>query len=347
MLYIANTFFEWELSGLLKGDLRKAMLRHPVCQLLQYLPLIYLSPEDAVLVTERPSQVYFKHLKTYGIERLPALVSFEEPAYADWSEVRSWGASHMVQEWARSKNLSYFMPDFELVKRINSKVWNFSHVPVLPGARLIRAPQDIQEAVSDSEQLWVAKTDQGFSGMGHHIFASHEIEGALRFCQKEWSQGHALILEPWVKRLLDFSSQWHIDRLGKVELIGVTKLLNTDKGVYLGTVVGSLSELFGADLVFVREHLSVAESHLKHIVEAGYFGDLGMDAMLFESAKTGKTVLHPIVEVNARMTMSSALLRFHLRYGKSRRNTFLFQTQKNQTAGLLPTHFKKQLVVSK
>jgi hypothetical protein len=347
MLFIANTFFEWELEGRFKGmDLKEVFAHHPFLRVLQYLPFLYSNPDDGVLVSEKPSSEYLETLKQFGIQNPAKAVTYEKEQYSRWTEIKSWGASEIVAAWAKSKGINYFSPPLEIAKKANSKVWNFAKVPSLPGASLISCAEDLRSVVSNLCSSWVLKTDQGFSGTGHRIFTREQMKEAIGFCEREWSQGRKLVLEPWVERSCDFSSQWHVDRNKGIEIIGVTRFFNTPLGIYEGTEVGLLSEMFSLDQVqWVQEHLKAAECHLKTIAQEGYFGNVGVDAMIYKHPQTQETALHPIVEVNARMTMSSALLQFHHRYRKVSKGRYFFQTQKNHTSGLLPPNSRKQLIV--
>lgn len=346
MLFIANTFFEWELEGNLnsKNDLKDVFSINPMVNLLQFIPLIFLNARDTILVTEIPHIDYLQHLKHLGITELPHFLTFDK-LHSHPFEINSWGASQKIAHFAKQYEMKYEIPSFEVVKKINSKVWNFGQTETLPYACLIPDKETLTRAVQGTKRQWVLKTEQGFSGRGHKIFTENEMVSAIDFCQKEWLQARPLLLEPWVERVLDFSSQWNISQDGTIQLFGVTKCLNSLSGTYEGTEVGRISDLFGTYQNFIQEHLIIAEERLKHIFKKGFFGCIGFDAMLYKNLSTGKTTLHPIVEVNARMTMSSALLRFHQRFCKKKKKRYLFQTQKKSSFGLLPPNSKKQLII--
>ena len=56
----------------------------------------------------------------------------------------------------------------------------------------------------------------------------------VRFQQldKAFNEGHPLIGEPWVKRLLDFSTQWVISKTGAITYLGATLMENKSRGQY-------------------------------------------------------------------------------------------------------------------
>lgn len=338
MLYIGNTFFEWELEGRIAGSLSEALKCSPVCRQLQYLPLIYLDQEDTLMVTDLPTSNDLEHLQSYGIKKLPKMRLLENPPKG---KVHAWGASNIVYDWAKRHDLPYAIPALDVVRRLNSKLWNFERVPKLCGAVTVSSERDIKQALVGSKEVWVLKTDQGFAGTGHCIFHAHELDKAFKFQRKI---GTDLLLEPWVERVLDFSSQWEIAPNGELIFLGVTKFFNTSSGQYLGTEVGEISSLFSSFENFINEHIVFCKNYLQNIINEGYFGCLGVDAMIYKCAKTGINVLHPVVEVNARMTMSSALLRFCKKYMPNKIVDFTFKEMPIGTLGLLPTGFRRQLI---
>jgi predicted ATP-grasp superfamily ATP-dependent carboligase len=68
--------------------------------------------------------------------------------------------------------------------------------------------------------------------------------------------------------------------------------------------------LFQSDRDCLEEHKKAALQALRDIAGRGYFGYAGIDAMLYRSEGCVEPVLYPIVEINARQTMSLAVLRF-------------------------------------
>lgn len=328
MYYIANIFFEMELDGCAGASLKEAFGKNPYFRQLQFLPLLYLSEEDTLLVTEMPSDEYLERMQT--IVKLPKIALLD--GEFEKGEVRSWGASRLVAEWAKTKGLQY---DLANSKNASSKLWNFERAKQLPGAKIVYAPEDLD--VLDGK--WVLKTDQGFAGRGHFVFDRETLKEAIAFASRQWKRKLGIILEPWVERVLDFSSQWHISKEGQIELIGLTKCLNTDAGVYLGTEVGG----FGEMLPFVDEHVDYCRKCLLNVVQDGFFGNLGVDAMVY---KAEGLALHPIVEVNARMTMSAAILLFHQKYQKEQVTRIYYREDDSKQTNLLPDGFRRQLILA-
>lgn len=334
MYYIANIFFELELDGCAGADLHEAFRKNPYFKQLQFLPLLFLSKEDTLLVTELPSEAY---LKSLPLSNLPKIALLDDSL--ERGDLKSWGASQLISKWAKAKGLNYQMPQMILCKNANSKLWNFERSQQLPHAKIVYSADEITELMSEQ----VLKTDQGFAGRGHFVFNKASINEAIAFASKQWKRKAGVILEPWVERISDFSSQWYISKEGNIELLGLTKCLNTEAGVYLGTETGE--GVFEGLLSFVDEHVKYCKDYLKEIVKMGFFGNLGVDSMIYKQAKTGKLALQPIVEVNARMTMSAAILLYHQKYQKEKVTRIYYCNDDSNKTNLLPDGFRRKLVI--
>ena len=127
-----------------------------------------------------------------------------------------------------------------------------------------------------------------------------------------------MIGEPWVERILDFSTQWKDG-----QLVGVTIFENEPNGTYKGTYAGVVEEWA------LEDHLRVALPLIEKMGKMGYGGHIGIDAFIY--LWEGERRLHPIVEINGRKTMSWVALQ--LAGGR------LFYTRSSQ--GLLPSRLGK------
>lgn len=326
--YIANTFFELELENHAENDFKKALGKN-IFKQLHYLPLLYLSPEDTLLVTEYPAQEYLDSLDF----PLPKIEVLQNDFRGE--KLQSWGASDLIARWSKNK---LEMPSLSIAKKINSKLWNFQNTVSLPGARIIFRKEEIKEAVANTAFDWVLKTDQGFAGRGNLVFNAQSLDKALNFAEKHAKAG--IILEPWVERVFDFSSQWVLSKEGEITLLGLTKCINTPRGVYLGTETGTPALVFGEFLPQVMEHVDYCKTYLKKVVAMGFFGPLGIDAMVYN-----KTILHPIVEINARMAMSAAIFLYHQLHGKNEVTRIYYCDDNSNKKSLLPEGYHRKLII--
>lgn len=308
-LHIANTNFEFELSTNKVLSLEQMMEQSPICLQLQFLPLLFADLRDEVLVTGRPD-------KNFSVKMV-----FD----AESGEIQSWGWSQTIAKWAKERGISYAMPPWEIVREVNSKRWSFENSPKLERAACAYSKQELEDWAEGQFES-VAKSCFGLSGRGNYRFNQVTPE-LLSFCTKEWQAGRPVILEPWVQRMVDFSTQWHVAK-DRIDFIGATEMLNTEGGAYLGTLVGYIPS---------QEHMSEAERILHKMQQLGYFGYAGIDAMIYR--KEGKTCLQPIVEVNARMTMALAAIFIQKKWHSGKK--ILFQYGKF-SEGLLPNFIQYQ-----
>ena len=209
-LHICNTFFESELESQKEWPSPFWMNSHPVVTKLQTLPLLYADPGDLVWPSEG-KQV---------------------------DSIESWGASKAIAAWAKERNIPYSMPDWEIVKEVNSKIFSSSPIPQTAQAELL---QNEKEAL-----LWIEKTP------GRKVLKDpvrHCWPGPFpypwpgqppRVSQKRIAKKLPLIGEPWVERILDFSTQWK-----DAKLLGATVFENTPNGSYRATIAGP-TRIFGS-----------------------------------------------------------------------------------------------------
>jgi hypothetical protein len=312
-LHIANTFFEWELETEPNIPLPEAFYQSPIHLQLQFLPLLYA---DAMVVTDKPTAD-------------AKMFTFDDKTFPKDAEIESWGASRLIAKWAKQRGLTYHMPDWQIVKQINSKQFSFENSPKLPGSALLTNETQTKEWLQHCPGKKVLKTCFGLSGKGH-LFVDKGSERISSFLQKEWNKGLPVIAEPWMPRILDFSTQWQIGPQSQVHYLGATLCRNDERGQYRSNTVGEEKTLFGPHLPFLAQHRKIAEPLLQKIANLGFFGNIGIDAMLYNPENPQ---LHPIVEINARKTMGWAALAFQKRHYPDKTISFCFAPGKE---GYLP-----------
>lgn len=326
IIHLANTDFEFELAHANSPlKIQQAWEKYPICLQLQYLPLLYASEDESIAVTHLPNNQYPQRFILLDDER-------------SWpgSQCLSWGASLRVQKWAKERGIIYNMPPWEVVQEVNSKLFSFMHSPSLPEAALISNEQDLKHWIHHTEGKRVLKTCFGLSGRGHFfIDGSHSLEKALSFCEREWHMHRPLIAEPWVNRFFDFSTQWEVISPNEIEFIGTTVFESDPKGVYQATLAGHETHLLGEYTPFLDEHKRVAQDLLSKVANMVFFGPVGVDAFLFRVSNN--ICLQPIVEVNARQTMSLAALRFQRKNFPEKTIRLAFTTN-SQKPSLLPPY---------
>jgi hypothetical protein len=325
-LHIANTFFEWELETEPKVSLREALLQHPIFLQLQFLPVLYANSKDGLLLSDLPDPEYWSLLNSHRIS-IPSHFTFENKAFDFNNEIESWGPSQLIAEWAQSKDLNYTIPDWKVVKEVNSKRFSFENSPKLPHAALLTEESQAECWMHSFRGIKVLKTCFGVSGKGHLLIedGSPSWNRIAKFLQEEWKKNLPVIAEPWVHRILDFSTQWHIEKNRQITCLGSTLCQNDRRGQYQYNEVGEEKKLFHQYFPFLAEHQQKVQSLLTTIADKGFFGNLGIDAMLYTLPEDPEDIrLQPIVEVNARKTMGWAALIFQKRYFPEKKIRFRY-----------------------
>jgi hypothetical protein len=316
-VHIANTNFESELANPSNENLAESLKKSPLCMQLQFLPLLTAHSNDIVAVTAFPDIRFLDELENLdwrNNQKLPELKHLFEIDPFQGSTCVSWGPSRQVQQWAVEREVAYPVPaDWEMVKRINSKAFSMELEPA-KGAALIMNEEQLLEWMDRTKGMKVLKTCFGLSGKGNRVVKDGLNFQLLAFCQKEWNGGLPIIAEPWLDRCFDFSTQWMMHPDGRQELLGATVFKTDPYGTYQGTIAGPAKEIFGPYHDFLEEHIGHVKKALEIISSCGFFGKLGVDALLFKCPATQRTLLRPIVEINARQTMSLAVLQIQQRW---------------------------------
>ncbi len=313
-LHLCNTFFEWELAGELPSTLEGAIAHSPIFQQLQYLPLLYTDSADGILVTEKPKQDGNFYLTS---ERPP------------FQKLETWGHSLLAKVWADERGIDYDIPNWDLVKMVNSKAYSFVKSP-LPGGKLIYPGDSIPPNT-------VLKSCFGAAGSGLR-FSDHPK--AKAFCQKQWELGLPIIAEPWVNRILDFSTQWKIDKSGAIEFVGLTFCKTTQSGTHQSNTVND-QKREAQFAPFIAAQKEKAQTVLTEMAEWGYFGEVGFDAMIY-----GDHLLQPIVEINARKTMGWATLMVQRKHHPDQTVEMAYIPSKEPGPLPIQEKFSRQIIIS-
>jgi len=351
-LHIANTNFEFELRNGFSETIEESWSKNTFCLQLQFLPLLFATENDQVAVTRLPSKTYLNHLKqVLEVEQLPRLVTFKEKENFQNLSCLSWGPSQQIDNWTARRQIPYQAPkDWSMVKNVNSKSFSSAHSPSKTTC-LISNLTDLQGWLEKESYPKVLKTCFGLSGIGHLIInQDFNLKRVLDFCHPEWSLNLPLIGEPWLKRVFDFSTQWFLSPNGKTELIGSTVFQTEKNGGYTGTFAGHAEILFGPYLSFLHSHIEIVQQLLKDLAVKGYFGHMGVDALLYRCKDDNLVKLYPIVEINGRQTLSLVALKMQQMRCPNQLLHLSFQKSADSLSGLLPQSlgsdsFKRNLVV--
>jgi hypothetical protein len=316
-IHVCNAFFEWELSRQAGPSLEQALSQHPAFTMLQFLPLLYAAPDEGVVVTSKPDLSFFQSLTL----QMPKALYFPDESLPAASSIIDWGASLLIKEWADARQATYALPNWDLVQTLSSKLFSFARSP-LPGARQVFGAEEIEELARQIDQPFVVKDCLENAGRGHFfLLPGRPVD--QKSLRAFTSRNHPLIAEPWVHRLIDFSTQWEITPSKGIRYIGLTICHNDAFGKYRASEVGNPSFTFDP---------KIYDPLLHDIAALGFFGHLGIDAMIYRAAQ-GPT-LQPIVEINPRKTMGYVALAFQQRHFPGVHLTLSLSDLKE--SGLLP-----------
>ncbi len=156
--------------------------------------------------------------------------------------------------------------------------------------------------------------------------------------------------QPWVERILEFSTQWYIQEEGPHTYLGATLCENSSKGSYHKSIVGPEALLFKNHIRFFKEHVLHARKAIEKLRAVSFFGSVGFDSFLYKHPQTNQIHLYPIVEMNARKTMGWVSLKIQKKIAKDKLLSICYKSSVDQFTGLLPSHkgskpLPKQLVL--
>ena len=143
----------------------------------------------------------------------------------------------------------------------------------------------------------IAKPRRGTSGRGRLDLRRGVTErAAARFRR----QGGAIV-EPWLSRVADYSSQWWIGADGSVRFVGATTATQSFAGVWLGARMRIDDDgLPSIEGVHGRDVVDKGQLIVREAARAGYVGPCGVDVFTWRDVD-GAVWTH-VCELNARMT---------------------------------------------
>jgi hypothetical protein len=122
----------------------------------------------------------------------------------------------------------------------------------------------------------------------------------------------ALVIEPWVEKVADFSVQIVVGQEDH-SVLGLTRFLTNNRGQYVGHILGRKLDALSPDVVRAYHEQDVpgqlsdlATEVARELGLSGYKGPAGIDALMYRDSSG--IHLYPIVEVNTRYTMGRLAL---------------------------------------
>ncbi|GAA3761469.1 hypothetical protein HDA32_005714 [Spinactinospora alkalitolerans] len=226
------------------------------------------------------------------------------------------GVSRNEEEITTATGLKLAAPDADTAQRVNSKIYSRRLVEELglrgiPGhtCETVEELRNALRPLPTPESPLIVKDAYGMSGKGLLVLDSpRRAEGLLRMverrAQRTGDPSIHVVVEEFLDKRFDLNYQFTVDRTGRVRLDFVKRAL-TSGGVHQGHVIPA-----GLSCGHIEEIGTVAEHLGNRLFADGFFGIVGVDALLSDDG-----LLYPVLEINARLNMSSyqgrVLERFH------------------------------------
>lgn len=193
-------------------------------------------------------------------------------------------------------------PPFEVVRRVNHRLFSFELGATLAGAAWVADEQGLARALRERSPTghWVLKRPYSIAGGGRRVLRG----GALAAHDERWVRASlredGLIVEPWVELVGELAIHGYLHPDGRVVLGQVCQQEVDAHGAWRATV--RAAEVAEGDARAMNESGRTAAAALS---AAGYFGPFGVDA--FRYRLDGGVALNARSEINARYTMGWAI----------------------------------------
>ncbi len=298
-IFLGNFDFEYELAGTPTSRENPKLADINRRLSLAWAPL--LQPGDLVAHSDSSGTLQFHDPAD------PQTRIFPDPAIS-W-ELVPWGWSSSAHCLAKSLAISIEGPDPEIVRHVNRRSFRFQLECelgiALPGAALIQSQQDLRAALAHipPEVGWGLKSEFGMSGRERHLGRGPQISPVgLNWVASQLQAGMPLVFEPWLRSLREAGLLFEIPRRDPPLLSGVAELLTSSGGAYLGSRFGAVEDSLGWEPA-IDVGMQIAE----RLQRLGYFGPLGIDAMIYETFE-GSSRIRLLQDLNARLTMGRLAL---------------------------------------
>lgn len=240
-------------------------------------PLRDLPPADEVLAwCETPSA-----LKHRGGPRHPAAIDWDAPLH------------DLVWQLPT--------PSPDVVAAVHHRAFHLQVAEsigcALPGARMVESLPELDRVLREASPCWVLKAPLSASGRSRFIEKNGPAltdPKSRRTVERLFDHHGPLLFEPWMDRTEDFGVSALLGP--ELRIVGIHGQKVDRKGQFAG--IDLHPDLSKQD----RDHLlRTMEAVAAALRRAGYVGPFGIDAWRYRR-EDGALVLHPLGEINARMT---------------------------------------------
>jgi hypothetical protein len=208
-----------------------------------------------------------------------------------------------TEEAAKQYGLEGIFPSQDVIRYVNTKCYSLRVRDRLGIPNVGVIVENVAALLDTGARLlqkgpFLIKDDYGVSGKGNQLIDSERtLQRIAKYLSGQVAKGKQVrfILEPYLQKRDDFSSQFRVEQDGTVTLISVQQLVNN------GLAFGASCSADPA-LLETLDGLGYFELMRKvgaQLYVDGYYGDVCVDSMVLQSGD-----LAPLVEINARKSMS-------------------------------------------
>lgn len=194
-------------------------------------------------------------------------------------------------------------PPWEVLRRVAHRGFAVGLGPTPTGPRLVDEAAEVLRLLErpspGADGEWLLKRVYGFSGRGHRKVRGAPSAADRAFVEASLRKQGALVVVPWVERVLDLGQHGHVDAAGRLVLGVPTVQVIGPLGEWVATrraEDGELPDEVAAALA--EQGRRVGEA----LFAAGYFGPFGVDGFVFRGVD-GVSRVEPRCDVNPRYTM--------------------------------------------
>ncbi len=240
--------------------------------------------------------------------RLTDAIGTDVLAWAETAEVAarrtSGGVSSTVPWDAPLHELVWQLPraDPETVASVNHRAFGLGMARelgcALPGARMVASAEELAAHLRTVIGAWVVKAPWSAAGRSRYVHrgASEADFKARRTIQRLFERHGPLLFEPWMERTDDIGCA-AILTADEARVVGFHRLLVDRQGRFTGIELPAPAFSPPEE----RRIGEVFEGVSRSLRGAGYRGPFGLDFWRYRCGD-GAVALHPLGEINARMT---------------------------------------------
>lgn len=268
-------------------------------------------PNDVLLFRHNPSQEFIDYLSSNDI-MMPNIKKITDEFDIPWLDMNNddifvpYIINDFLFENLSNHSIEYFGPTPGITKDLNNKIWvrEVAETLGMPTTKgyICKNFEELNQAydnlVNQSFYKFVIKIPFGSSGKGLKTFSTFDEFLALARYIRRRSEKFEVILEGWHPIKYSLNSQLHIEN-NSVKILSITEQEINTNGVYLGT---NYTPHYPSNIISQYENYLLRLGEF--LLENKYTGTLGVDSIV-DSDET----LIPIIEINARFTQVTYLLR--------------------------------------